>query len=441
MKLSLIAALLALAVPLTAATSSVYNVREFGATGDGKTKDTAAIMSAVAACAQAGGGTIYFPAGRYLSGSLHLESNQTVELSAGCTLLYSPDASDSPLVESRWEDTTAYTHGPLLYANGKQNVSIVGHGTIDGQGRYWWPRARRNNPDMAVYRQLEARIDAGYKPTAKDFAVAGEALRPTLVELINCKNVHIEDVTITESPFWLVHPLYSENVSVTGVSFISTGPNGDGIDVDSCRNVRISDCFFRTGDDCIVIKSGRDGDGRRIHRPTEFVTITNCVMYEGHGAVVIGSETSGDIRDITASNIVAKGTDVGVRIKSQRGRGAVVENLRFDNFVVHDAQKQAIEITLRYGKLPEEKLSDRTPIFRNFAFSNFTIVNANEIISIHGLEEKTIDGLRFTDITATGRTGFVCDLANDVRLDRVRVEPKSGKPFDFTRSTDIKQSQ
>jgi polygalacturonase len=437
MKLSLSAAFLLLVVPLSAATSASFNVRDYGAVGDGTAKDTAAINRTIAACAQAGGGTVLFPAGRYLSGSIHLESNQTIELSAGSTLLYSPDPQDSPLVESRWEDTTAFTHGPLLYANGKENVSIVGHGTIDGQGHNWWPIARKNNPAMAVFRQLEAKINGGYKPTKEDFAQAAEAIRPTLVELVNCKNVHIEDVKITQSPFWLLHPLYSENISVTGVSFVSTGPNGDGIDVDSCRNVRISGCFFRTGDDCIVIKSGRDEDGRRIHRPTEFVTITNCVMYEGHGAVVIGSETSGDIRDITASNIVAKGTDVGVRIKSQRGRGAVVENLRFDNFVVHDAKKQAIEITLRYGKIPPEPLSDRTPIFRNFAFSNFTIVNAHEIVSIHGLEEKTVDGLRFTDITATGKTGFVCDLAHDVELHHVRIEPKSGAAFVVTNTTGL----
>jgi polygalacturonase len=232
---------------------------------------------------------------------------------------------------------------------------------------------------------------------------------------------------------WMLHPIYSEDIVVHGISFVSTGPNGDGIDVDSCRNVRISDCFFRTGDDCIVIKSGRDADGRRTAFPTEHVSVTNCVMYEGHGAIVIGSETSGDVRNIVASNIVAKGTDCGIRIKSNRGRGGVVENVSCDNFVVEDAAKQAIEITTLYVKGPVEPVSERTPVFRNFSISHLTIVRANEVASIHGLEEKAIEGLRFTDITASGKKGFTCDDASDVELRDVRVEASSGSPFSFDR--------
>jgi polygalacturonase len=250
--------------------------------------------------------------------------------------------------------------------------------------------------------------------------------------------VLIEGVTITESPMWMLHPLYSENVEVRGVTFRSDGPNTDGIDVDSCRDVRISDCFFATGDDCIVIKSGRDQDGRRIAKPTEHVTITNCVMYQGHGAIVIGSETSGDIRDIAASNIVTKGTLRGIRIKSQRGRGGVVENVRCDNFVIEDARSdehdkgEAIEITTLYSRnMPAEALSERTPVFRNFAFSNITIINATQVASIQGLQEKAIEGLRFTDITATGSVGFLCDHAAGVELHNVRVNATSGSAFVF----------
>jgi polygalacturonase len=415
-----------------------FNVLDYGAVPDGRTKDTAAIARAIDACSAAGGGTVHFPAGRYLTGSIRLESNITLNLDAGATLLYSGDPADSPLVPSRWEDTTAFTHAPLIYANGKENIAVVGRGTLDGQGRNWWWRAGRNDPRSASVRpaqqawlRLYARIQAGAATTAADFALAAEYLRPSLVEPYNCRNVLIEGVTLTESPMWMLHPLYSENVEVRGVTFRSDGPNTDGIDVDSCRDVRISDCFFATGDDCIVIKSGRDQDGRRVGKPTEHVAITNCVMYQGHGAIVIGSETSGDVRDVVASNIVAKGTDRGIRIKSQRGRGGVVENVRCDNFVIEDARSQAIEITTLYSEMPPEPLSERTPVFRNFAFSNITIVNARQVASIEGLPEKAIDGLRFTDIVASGRVGFLCDHATGVELRGVRVNASSGSAFVF----------
>jgi polygalacturonase len=237
---------------------------------------------------------------------------------------------------------------------------------------------------------------------------------------------------------WLLHPLYSENVSVRDVSFISTGPNGDGVDVDSCKDVRISDCFFSTGDDCIVIKSGRDADGRRTARPTEHVAITNCVMYKGHGAVVIGSETSGDIRDVVASNVVACGTDRGIRIKSMIGRGGVIENMRFDNFVVEDAKVVAIEITALYHNVPDEPFSERTPVFRNLSFSNLTIVNAKQVASIEGLAQKPIERLRFTDVVASGSAGFLCSFASNVDLLGVQVDAKSGKPFVLNHVRDMK---
>jgi polygalacturonase len=423
---------------LAAAPGGTFNVLDYGAVPDGQTKATAAIARAVAACAAAGGGTVEFPAGRYLTGSIQLESNLTLNLEAGATLLYSGDPADSPLVPSRWEDTTAFTHAPLIYANGKENIAIVGRGTLDGQGANWWWRSSHTSarsasvrPAQAAWQKIYDRTQAGEKFTAADFTLAAEYLRPSLVQPYHCKNVLIEGVTLTESPMWMLHPLYSENVEVRGVTFRSDGPNTDGIDIDSCRDVRISDCFFATGDDCIVIKSGRDADGRRVARPTEHVTITNCVMYQGHGAIVIGSESSGDIRDIAASNIVAKGTDRGIRIKSQRGRGGVIENVRCDNFVIEDALTEAIEITTLYTHVPPEPLSERTPVFRNLSFSNLTIIHAHQVASIAGLPEKAIEGLRFSDITATGQLGFLCDHANDIELHDVRVSNTSGSAFVF----------
>ncbi|HVW21047.1 MAG TPA: glycoside hydrolase family 28 protein [Opitutaceae bacterium] len=436
--------------PSASAGHGPFNVLDYGAVPDGVTNDTAAFARVVAAAHAAGGGTIVVPAGRYLTGSIELESNITLDLEAGSALLYSPNPADSPLVASRWEDTTAYTHAPLIHADHKQNIAIVGRGTLDGQGRNWWWRAWGRAPagvrvdpaQLAAARAggqayrgkggIMERVQAGEKLSRDDFKVAAEFLRPSLIEPDNCQNFVIDGVTITESPMWMFHPLYSDNITVHGVTFLSDGPNTDGIDVDSCRDVRISDCWFRTGDDCIVIKSGKDADGRRIGRPTEHVVVTNCTMYEGHGCIVIGSETSGDIRDVAATNIVGKGTDTGLRIKSQRGRGGVVENVRISNFVLENIRKQAIEITTLYTRnLPPEPLSVRTPVFRNIAVSNVTVINANQVASIQGLAEKAIEGLRFTDISATGKVGFLCDHADGIELHHVRVSATSGSAFAF----------
>jgi polygalacturonase len=433
-------ALVALSLPLCgAATTPAFNVIDYGAVPDGQTKDTAAIAKAVAACAQAHGGTVVFPAGRYLTGAIILESNITLELQAGSELLYSADPADSPLVASRWESTNAFTHAPLIYANGRENIAITGRGTLNGQGSNWWwrngsyapGRAAEAKPAKEAWLRLFDRIELGQKPGVGEFGLAADFLRPSLVQFYGCRNVLVEGVTLSESPMWMLHPVYSENVSIRGVTFISTGPNGDGIDVDSCRDVRISDCFFSTGDDCIVIKSGRDLDGRRTARPTEHVSITNCVMYKGHGAIVIGSETSGGIRDVVASNVVSRGTWHGIRIKSERGRGNTIENMRFDNFVIEGSTYAAIEITALYQDEPAEPFSERTPVFRNLAFSNLTIVDAAQVASIHGLPEKALEQLRFSDVTASGATGFACDNSSDVELHNVRVTAAAGSAFAF----------
>lgn len=441
-----LAALLAgLSLTGFAATPTAFNALDHGLVPDGTTKNTAAIAAVIARIKAAGGGTLYFPPGRYLTGSVHLESNLTLHLEAGAVLLYSGDPADSPLVQSRWEGTTAWTHGPLLYANGKENITITGRGTIDGQGQNWWrperspdpQRVERNRVAREAWQKLYARIQQGGEGasvTPEDFTVAAGFIRPSLIVPYECKNIIIEGVTITNSPMWLLHTIYSENITVRGVSFVSHGPNGDGYDIDSCRNVRISDCFFDTGDDCIVIKSGRDADGRRVGRPTELVTITNCVMYRGHGAVVIGSEMSGGIRDITASNIVTRGTDRGIRLKTQRGRGAVVENLRFDNWVIIDAPREAIHITSNYSKMPDEPRTERTPVFRNISISNVTVVNAAQVVGIAGLSEQAVEQIRISDLKGTGKRGFVADAADDLELHDIRIDAQEGPAFTFTNS-------
>lgn len=418
-----------------------FNVLDFGVQPDGTTLVTAALQRAIASIKAAGGGTLYFPPGRYLTGSLALESNLTLHLEAGAELLYSGDPAHSPLVESRWEGTTAWTPGPLLYAKDKANITLTGRGVIDGQGQNWWwrntrtpERAEEARPAQQAWFALKDRIEAGLVPTREDFTVAAGYLRPSLVVFHGCRSILVEGLTLRESPMWLLHPIYSEGIVVRGVSFSSHGPNGDGIDVDSCRDVRISDCSFDTQDDCIVIKSGRDADGRRVGRPTEDVVITNCVMARGHGAVVIGSEVSGGIARVVATNIVCKGTDRGVRIKTMRGRGAVIRDLRFANWVIEDAGREAIQITAAYQPSPEEARSERTPLVRNVAIGGMTIVNAQQAVEIRGLPEQAIENVRLTDIAGDSRRGLVAVDADGLDLRDVRIAAAEGLALDLQRS-------
>jgi polygalacturonase len=215
------------------------------------------------------------------------------------------------------------------------------------------------------------------------------------------------------------------------------GANTDGVDIDSSRHVRISDSYFDTGDDAICIKSGKDADGLRVNRITEDVAITNCTIHRGHGAVVLGSETSGGIRNVVASNIVSQGTDRGIRIKSTRGRGGILENIRFDNWVIEDTPYPAIEITNYYTRAPEEPVSRRTPVFRNFGISNVTINRCKTAVNIEGLPEMPVEGLRLTDIIASAQEGLRAFNTKGLELHNVRVNPESGVPFLIRDSSDL----
>jgi hypothetical protein len=215
------------------------------------------------------------------------------------------------------------------------------------------------------------------------------------------------------------------------------GANPDGIDIDSSRDVRVSDSYFDTGDDAIVLKSGRGVDGRRVARPTENVTITNCTFRRARGAVVIGSETSGGVRNVVASNIVSTGTEIGIRIKSGRSRGGVVENLRFDNWIIDHPLKDGILVTNYYVRIPEEPVSERTPVFRDISISNVTVSGAPVVAEIQGLPEMPIAGLRLTDVTGSGKRGVQAFNTRGLELHGVRIDAQEGPPFLIRDSSDL----
>jgi len=392
-----------------------FNVVDYGAVGGGKTLCTEAIQKAVDACAAAGGGTVYFPAGKYLSGAIFLKSNVTLHIGEGATLLASTSFEDFPPFTPHWRIQSDDTkRSSLITGLDLENIAVTGRGTLNGQGKPWWEALRK---------------DKNNKKGQEKILTYG---RPRVINLYRCRNVLLQGVTIVDSPSWTVHPVGCENLVVDGISIINpeSGPNTDGVNPESCRNVRISNCFIDTGDDCITLKSGRDEEGRLKGRPTENVTITNCVMYKGHGAVVIGSEMSGDVRNVTASNIVCVGTDRAVRIKSTRGRGGVVENIRFSNFVVENV-REPIYITTFYTKTDPEPVSQRTPIFRDIAISHFTIKNSPCMAKILGLPEMPIQGLRITDVVASTEVGLLCDSTVALELQNVQVNTNKGPAFEF----------
>ena len=254
-------------------------------------------------------------------------------------------------------------------------------------------------------------------------------LRPPFIQPMYCKNVLIEGITIINSPFWTVNPEFCENVTVTGVTINNPpSPNTDGINPESCKYVHISNCHISVGDDCITIKSGKDIPGRAKAAPAQNYTITNCTMLSGHGGVVIGSEMSGGVKNIVISNCVFDGTDRGIRIKTTRGRGGVVEDIRVDNIIMKNIREQAFVLDMAYSKTNPEPVSERTPQLRNISYSNITAYT-NEAGLINGLDEMPVENIRFTDVVIHARTGFVIQKAKQVHFSNVTVNVEKGSAF------------
>ncbi len=432
-----VVALMALALPMAAQTPSVFNVLDYGAHRDGSASSTAAFRAAIQACAKSGGGTVFVPAGNYISGSIELVSNLTFHIDSGAVIHFAANREEYPMVSSRFEGVETEAPAAMLGGSHLENVAITGRGTIVAVNADW--RKLMSSPEnRAAWTGMLDKLE--HHETVPDSArrMAALSLRADFIRPVESKNILIEGIHIMGSPMWVLHMLYCENVVIRDV-VVETypGANTDGVDIDSCRHVRISDSYFDTGDDAICLKSGKDADGLRVNRPTEDVAITNCTIHRGHGAVVLGSETSGGIRNVVASNIVAQGTDRGIRIKSTRGRGGVLENLRFDNWVIEDTPYPAIEVTNYYTRAPEEPVSARTPVFRNIAISNVTINRCRTAVSIEGLPEMPVEGLRLSNIIANAREGLRAFNTKGLELHNVRINPDSGIPFLIRDSTEL----
>jgi polygalacturonase len=448
----------------------VFNIVDYGARGDDATPATDAIRQAIQAAHAAGGGTVYIPAGRYVSGPIELVSNLVLQIDAGATLRF--PAARLPYTKGRTQGIETIGPAPLIGGHDLENVTITGRGVITTDNAEWvklmgGPTPRSDaGPGSAFgpdWNQLLADLQKHTPRPDAEYLKIAPFLRPAFIRLMDSRNILIEGIHMIGAPFWSVHMLYSENIAIRDVT-LETFPGifTGGIYIDSSRDVRISDSYLDNGDDAITLKAGKDEDGLRVNRPTENVAISNIVVHRGSGCVVMGSETSGGIRNVVVSNVVCQNTENGINIKSERGRGGAVEDVRFDNIDM-DNVGIAISVSQYYQMqgeqpAPEEPVSRRTPVFRDIAISHVTISRARGAtdyswnpdtvrsvdraaqpiaINIDGLPEMPISGLRIMDVVSTSAGGLRARHTAGLELHNVQMNTQGVPAFLIKDSRDL----
>ena len=442
---------------------------DFGAVGNGTHLCTEAFAKAIDALSAQGGGHLIVPSGIWFTGPIVLKSNIDLHLEKGAVILFSPDVDLYPLVETVFEGLdTRRCQSPISGRN-LTNVAITGEGAIDGNGHFWRPLKKGKVTES----QWKSALSRGgvfkradywfpYPETLKRDTISNmnvpqnlkseeewqsvrHFLRPVMISLISCKNVWLQGVIFQNSPAWNLHPLMCENVLIEEVLVRnpSYAQNGDGLDLESCKNALIVNSTFDVGDDGICLKSGKDEDGRRRARKCENVVVDGCTVFKGHGGFVVGSEMSGGVRNVYVSNCKFLGTDVGLRFKSNRGRGGVVENIWIDHISMMDIPTEPITFNLYYGgksavevlesgeKVPAEvepkPVDETTPCFRNIHISNLTCSNARRAFFFNGIPEMPIKDITLENVYITSQLGGEFVYSEDISLKNIQILPKEGK--------------
>jgi polygalacturonase len=386
-----------------------FDITKFGAVAGGGTDSTKAIAAAIAACRKAGGGRVVVPAGRFLTGAIRLESGVNLHVTDGATLAFSQDPrAYLPAVFTRWEGVELMNYSALIYAFEAENIAVTGGGTLDGQAddTHWWPWKGNGRPTTAPDTQHAARarlIDMAARgvPVASRTFGAGDFLRPNFIQPYRSRNVLVEGIRITNSPMWEIHPVLCQNVTVRGVTVVTHGPNNDGCNPESCGDVLIEGCTFDTGDDCIAIKSGRNDDGRRLNVPSENIVIRDCVMKDGHGGVVIGSEISGSARNIFAERcrMDSPQLDRALRLKTNAVRGGVIENIFMRDVTIGQVAEAVVTIDFYYE---EGAAGSFLPTARNIELRNVTSRKSLHALRLRGFEKSPIQQVRIRDCRFDG---------------------------------------
>ena len=420
-------------------------LKDFGAKGDGSSLCTDAFARAIDALSKKGGGRLTVTQGVWFTGPIVLKSNINLHLEKGAVILFSGDDRLYGLIETSFEGLETRRCQSPISANGAVNVAITGQGAIDGNGLCWRPLKKQKVTDAqwkkftsqpgGVFRRDDLWMpSAGYlhadttanmnvptgMKTEADWNYIKRFLRPVMVSLVNCKNVLLKDVIFQNSPAWNIHPLMCENIIIDNV--LARNPayaqNGDALDLESCRNALIVNSVFDAGDDGICIKSGKDADGRKRGRPCENVVVDGCTVFQGHGGFVVGSEMSGGVKNILVQNCQFLGTDVGLRFKSCRGRGGVVQNIFIRDISMFDIQGDAITFDLYYGgksvievlesgekvnNIEAMPVDETTPEFRDITIERIACRNARRALFFNGLPEKPIENIRLKDIRVSAQ--------------------------------------
>ncbi len=406
--------------------SRTVDVTAFGAVGDGRMLCTGAIHKAIAACVSAGGGRVIVPSGRFLTGALRLQSNVELHVTDNATLAFSDDVRQYPRVFTRWEGVELMNLSPFIYAFEATNIAITGGGTLDGQAdpEHWWhwrlPSAGNPGRDRPARARL-IEMQASGVPVSERLFGPQDFLRPNFIQPYRSRNVLIDGVTIVNSPMWEIHPVLCQSVTVRNVTVRSHGPNNDGCNPESSRDVLIQGCTFDTGDDCIALKSGRNDDGRRLNVPVENVVIRNCTMKDGHGGVVIGSEVSGGARNIFAETcrMDSPRLDRALRIKTNSVRGGVIEGVYMRDVIVGEVAEAVVTINFFYE---EGEGGKHLPVVRDVNVANVSSRKSQHALLLRGFRNAPISGVVVRDCVFDGvAKPDVLENVRGVELKNVRV--------------------
>ncbi len=416
--------------------NNTCNIQDYGATakeeGGGEELNTEAFKKAIDDCFDKGGGKVVVPLGTWLTGPIHLKDNINLHLEEGAKLLFSTDfESYLPVVFSRFEGIEVYRHSSMIYAKDCENIAITGQGVIDGQGENWRAEEFLGNEDKSakkLYKMSLEEVPVSERVFDGKEKFDGEnknLLRPSLIQFVNAKNILLEDIKIINSPMWTVHPIYSKDITIRNIEIDTEGMNTDGIALDSSRRVLVEGVNLKTGDDAIVIKSGRDKDGWRVNLPSEDIIVRNCRVHQGHSGISFGSEMSGDIRNVLVENCEFKNAKRGIRIKSSLGRGGVVENILVRNVTSENISEAGLLITSRYGSSSMRPKTKEPPLLHNIHMHNLSISSKKDSIKIEGLEEQLLENIIIENVSVEAPKSFSIKYVDNLTLKNIKTNIKN----------------